>query len=179
MGMSDDYHIALQREPHWFVWGVFFFTVMKRFDMYFVLARIPFAFLAGFGGWWIARAVRPMTDLIPGFHSWFDPRFIPEASSFCHFLSMQHLDLCFRPLFWVALALPKKTGARKHRVFSFPYSFGEWALLVFCHDRTGSHFFPNDFDTSPLLRLFFTDSFSCFYERSSILCGKIILGFPE
>ncbi|QQS59080.1 sugar transferase [Candidatus Peregrinibacteria bacterium] len=58
---------------------------MKRFDMYFVLARIPLSFFSGFAGWWLARIVRPITDLIPGLHSWFDPRFIPDASFFLPF----------------------------------------------------------------------------------------------
>lgn len=53
--------------------------------MLFVLARIPLLFGAGFLGWWLARAVRPITDLIPGLHSFFDPRFIPEIDFFLPF----------------------------------------------------------------------------------------------
>jgi exopolysaccharide biosynthesis polyprenyl glycosylphosphotransferase len=53
--------------------------------MYFILARIPFDFLSALLAWWLARTVRPITDLIPGLHSWFDPKFIPEISFFIPF----------------------------------------------------------------------------------------------
>jgi exopolysaccharide biosynthesis polyprenyl glycosylphosphotransferase len=72
--------------------GIFFqfekyarLEIVKRFEMYFVLARIPLDFLAGLGAWWLARIVRPYTDLVPVIHSWFDPRFIPDADFFVPF----------------------------------------------------------------------------------------------
>lgn len=58
---------------------------MKRFEMYFTLARIPLDFTAALLAWHLARAIRPITDLIPGLHSWFDPRFIPDISFFLPF----------------------------------------------------------------------------------------------
>ena len=53
--------------------------------MMFVLARIPVLFGAGCMSWWIARTVRPITDLIPGLHSFFDPKFIPDIDFFLPF----------------------------------------------------------------------------------------------
>jgi exopolysaccharide biosynthesis polyprenyl glycosylphosphotransferase len=58
---------------------------MKRFEMYFTLARIPLDFTAALVAWHLARMIRPITDLIPGLHSWFDPKFIPDLSFFLPF----------------------------------------------------------------------------------------------
>ncbi len=58
---------------------------MKRSEMYFTLAKIPTDFTAAISAWWLARMIRPITDLVPGLHSWFDPKFIPDPSFFLPF----------------------------------------------------------------------------------------------
>ncbi len=50
--------------------------------MYLILARIPLDFVAAFAAWWLARTVRPYTDLVPYLHVWFDPQFVPDAGFF-------------------------------------------------------------------------------------------------
>ncbi len=74
---------------------------MKRFDISFVLARIPLDFVAAFAAWWLARTVRPYTDLVPYLHVWFDPKFVPDASFFLPF------SLASAGAFIVILALLK------------------------------------------------------------------------
>lgn len=58
---------------------------MKRLSLYLTTAKIPLDFLSAVAALWLAWEIRPITDLIPLLHSWFDPRFIPPVDAYFSF----------------------------------------------------------------------------------------------
>ena len=61
---------------------------MKRATPHWLLLAPFFDFIAAFTGYFLARAIRPITDGIPFLHSYFDPRFVPEIDFFLPFVSI-------------------------------------------------------------------------------------------
>ncbi len=89
--------------------------------MYFVLARVPLYFAAALGGWWLARAIRPVTDLIPGLNVWFDPKFIPGYDFFIPFSLFSALGFILVASFLGSFGFKK--------VFRFEHETGKLILV--------------------------------------------------
>lgn len=53
---------------------------MKKSSLLFLVGKLPLDLGAALCAWLLAWKIRPVTDLIPFLHSYFDPKFIPEFS---------------------------------------------------------------------------------------------------
>lgn len=99
-----------------------FFSLFSRLVLYFFSSVL---------GLWIARVIRPITDLIPFVHSFFDPKFIPGYSFYYSFSIYSSFFFLFVVFLLGGFRLDDKFNFTKDLFFFLRASFFWGVFIVF------------------------------------------------